>query len=78
MEYRLLACLMAQADQIVPVDAILRQLWARDDGNSKAALQVLVHRLRRKLEDDPARPSLLLTKPRMGLCLVSVRAADAN
>jgi two-component system response regulator RegX3 len=80
MEFRLLACLMAQANSVVPIDAIIRSLWARDDdkSKSKASLQVLVHRLRRKLEDDPAQPTLMLTVPGVGLCLASATVANAD
>jgi DNA-binding response OmpR family regulator len=78
MEFRLLAYLMTRPNQIVPVDAILSSLWPRGDSNGKATLQVLVHRLRHKLEDDPSQPSLMQTVPGLGLRLTCPQSAQGD
>jgi DNA-binding response OmpR family regulator len=71
MEFRLLAVLMANPGSVLTADAIIGALWHSSNENSRATLQVLVHRLRWKLEDDPAHPTLLQTVAGVGLLLAS-------
>lgn len=61
-EYRLLSMLMHHPDMVLTREAILERLWDNNgsfvDDNT---LSVYVRRLRNKIEDDPEKPSLVLT-----------------
>jgi two-component system response regulator VicR len=68
-EFRLLHYLMINAGAVVPTRAILRHVWGYDDPLGTDVVRVTVHRLRRKIEDDPAQPRLLHTVPGVGVML---------
>jgi two-component system response regulator VicR len=68
-EFRLLHCLMTNAGAVVPTTTLLKQVWGYADAGGSDVVRVTVHRLRRKLEEDPARPSLLHTIPGVGVLL---------
>jgi len=69
MEFRLLHCLMSNAGTVVPTATLLVQVWGYNDPSGSDVVRVTVHRLRRKLEDDPSRPKLLHTIPGVGVLL---------
>jgi DNA-binding response OmpR family regulator len=68
-EFRLLHCLMSNAGRVVSTSELLKQVWGDHDAGASDVVRVTVHRLRRKLEDDPARPRLLHTIPGVGVLL---------
>ncbi len=68
-EFRLLQYLMTHAGVAVRTRAILKQVWGYDDPGGTDVVRVAVHRLRRKIEDDPTRPRLLHTLPGVGVML---------
>jgi DNA-binding response OmpR family regulator len=68
-EFRLLHCLMSNAGTVVPTSALLQQVWGYHDPGGSDVVRVTVHRLRRKLDDDPAKPRLLHTIPGVGVLL---------
>jgi DNA-binding response OmpR family regulator len=68
-EFRLLHCLMSNAGAVVPTATLLKQVWGYNDPGGSDVVRVTVHRLRRKLEEDPARPQLLHTIPGVGVRL---------
>ena len=68
-EFRLLHCLMTHAASVVPTGTLLKQVWGYQDPGGTDVVRVTVHRLRRKLESDPARPHLLHTIPGVGFLL---------
>lgn len=70
-EFRLLQCLMSNAGTVVPTGTLLKQVWGYQDVSGSDVVRVTVHRLRRKLEDDPQRPALLHTIPGVGVLLKS-------
>jgi DNA-binding response OmpR family regulator len=70
-EFRLLHCLMTSAGTVVSTAALLKQVWGYHDPGGSDVVRVTVHRLRRKLEQDPARPKLLHTIPGVGVLLKS-------
>jgi DNA-binding response OmpR family regulator len=70
-EFRLLHCLMTNAGTVVPTATLLKQVWGYNDPGGSDVVRVTVHRLRRKLEQDPARPQLLHTIPGVGVRLKS-------
>jgi DNA-binding response OmpR family regulator len=68
-EFRLLHALMLHAGSVVPTAALLKQVWGYPDPGGTDVVRVTVYRLRRKLEDDPAQPTLLHTIPGVGVLL---------
>lgn len=61
-EYRLLCLLVRNANQVVPRNIILEELWDNaGDFVDDNTLSVYVRRLREKIESDPSHPKHLLT-----------------
>ena len=61
LELRLLQTLLASAGHAVGSDRLLAQVWGHRSGGDRQLLKQLVHRLRQKIEPDPAAPALLRT-----------------
>jgi DNA-binding response OmpR family regulator len=61
LELRLLQALLASAGRTVSSDRLLVQVWGHRSGGDRQLLKQLVHRLRQKIESDPAAPALLRT-----------------
>ena len=68
-EFRLLHALMREPDTVIPTRRLLKQVWGYDDPGSTDVVRVTVHRLRRKLGDDPAEPTLIRTISGVGVML---------
>ena len=60
-EFELLAYLVRYAGQVRSRDAILEDVWGYEYGGGTRTVDVHVSSLRRKLEDDPAEPEMLVT-----------------
>ncbi len=60
-EFELLAYLVRNANQVCSRDGILDAVWGYGFGGETRTVDVHVHCLRQKLEDDPARPRHILT-----------------
>lgn len=60
-EYNLLEILARNAGWIVPTETLLGHVWGRYALGNTDYLKVYIHRLRVKLEDDPAHPRYLHT-----------------
>lgn len=68
-EYRLLYELVANAGRVLVPDYLLTQVWGPEyEGESHLVWQA-VHRLRRKIEEDPESPQLIQTRPGIGYIL---------
>ena len=65
-EWRILEVLLQRPGQLVGSAQILTGVWGPGFGQRTNYLRFHMARLRRKLEDDPARPRHLLTEPGMG------------
>ncbi|MEV0136083.1 response regulator [Dactylosporangium sp. NPDC050688] len=65
-EWRLLELLVHQPGRLISHRDLLRHGWGPTYVNEVHYLRQFVAQLRRKLEDDPARPRHLLTEPGMG------------
>jgi two-component system, OmpR family, KDP operon response regulator KdpE len=65
-EWDLLRTFVAEAGRTLTHDHIFRAVWGRSGGDAQTYLRVHVANLRRKLERDPVRPSLILTEPGVG------------
>jgi two-component system KDP operon response regulator KdpE len=65
-EYDLLRVLAADADKVITHRRLLERVWGGHAAENAQLLRVYVNYLRRKLEDDPTRPRLLVTEPGVG------------
>jgi two-component system KDP operon response regulator KdpE len=45
---------------------LFTSVWGRAEGDAQQYLRVYVGQLRRKLEEDPVRPTLIRTEPAVG------------
>ncbi len=70
LELRLLQMLLANNGHTVSSDRLLMQVWGHRGSGDRQLLKQLVHRLRQKIEIDPANPQLLLTSAGAGYKLV--------
>ena len=68
-EYRILAYLAQNAGRVVTQDLLLEQVWGTDYLGETHMLQVVINRLRQKIEDDHTHPRYLLTKSGVGYVL---------
>ena len=70
LEYRLLTLLIANAGRVLTHRQLLRETWGPSHSEDTHYLRVYMAGLRRKLEDDPARPRHLRTEAGVGYRLV--------
>jgi DNA-binding response OmpR family regulator len=70
LELRLLQMLIANAGHTVSSDRLLMQVWGHKGAGDRQLLKQLVHRLRQKIETDPAAPGILQTAPGAGYRLL--------
>jgi two-component system KDP operon response regulator KdpE len=70
-EFDLLRVLAQNEGKLMTHPAILREVWGPAYGTESHYLHVYISQLRRKLEDDPARPRYLLTEAGAGYRLVN-------
>ena len=66
IEYRLLLLLAQNAGRVLTHGQILREVWGPEHTTQTEYLRVYMLQLRRKLEDDPARPKLIVTELGVG------------
>ncbi|MCH8063673.1 MAG: response regulator transcription factor [Chloroflexi bacterium] len=70
-EYELLRYLAMNAGKVLTHRELLREVWGPEYGEETEYLRTFVKQLRRKLEQDPARPTLLVTQPGLGYRLTA-------
>ena len=70
LELRLMQMLLAQAGRAVNSDRLLVQVWGHRGSGDRQLLKQLVHRLRHKIEANPAVPQVLQTAAPSGYKLV--------
>jgi DNA-binding response OmpR family regulator len=70
LELRLLQLLLANAGHTVSSDKLLMHVWGHKGAGDRQLLKQLVHRVRQKIEQDPATPQLLQTAAGAGYKLV--------
>jgi two-component system KDP operon response regulator KdpE len=70
-EFSLLALFARNEGRLLTHGAILRAVWGKAYERESHYLHVYVSQLRRKIEDDPARPRYLLTEPGAGYRFVA-------
>ena len=71
LETRLLQILIANAGHVVGTERLLTHVWGHRGSGDRQLLKQLVHRLRQKIETDPAEPALLKTEAGAGYRLVT-------
>jgi two-component system KDP operon response regulator KdpE len=65
-EFELTHQLMTYAGRPIPHSRLLSTVWGPEYGGELEYLRTFMHQLRKKLEDDPARPQYLLTDNHVG------------
>jgi DNA-binding response OmpR family regulator len=66
LETRLLQILLANAGHVVGTERLLTHVWGHRGSGDRQLLKQLVHRLRHKIEIDPADPQVLKTESGAG------------
>jgi two-component system KDP operon response regulator KdpE len=66
IEYRLLVLMVRNAGKVLTHRQILKEVWGPPYAGQTQYLRVFMAQLRRKIEEDPARPLLLVTEPGVG------------
>jgi DNA-binding response OmpR family regulator len=69
LEFRLLQYLLVNAGHALPAERLTQHVWGFRGAGDRQLLKQLVHRLRRKLERDPAAPCYLRTVAGTGYVL---------
>ena len=70
-EYRLLQVLIKHAGKVLTQRQLLNEVWGPNSTEQGQYLRVYIAQLRRKLEENPARPKHLQTEPGVGYRLVA-------
>ncbi|MDO3411596.1 response regulator [Saccharibacillus sp. CPCC 101409] len=66
-EYEMLKMLASHAGKVVTQRQLLRQVWGdRHDEGDSHYLRIYIGHLRKKLEEDPSQPRLIVTEPGVG------------
>ncbi len=66
IEYRLLAVLVRHAGKVLTHRQLLKEVWGPSHVEHSHYLRIYMAQLRKKLEEDPARPRFLLTEAGVG------------
>lgn len=69
LEFRLLQMLLANAGRPLSADRLTAHVWGDRGAGDRQLLKQLVHRLRQKIERDPAAPEYLVTVSGVGYLL---------
>jgi DNA-binding response OmpR family regulator len=78
LETRLLQILIANAGHVVSTERLLTHVWGHRGSGDRQLLKQLVHRLRQKIEVDPAEPQYLQTESGAGYRLEAVASANCR
>lgn len=70
LETRLMQILVVNAGSVVSTERLLTHVWGRRGSGDRQLLKQLVHRLRQKIEADPAAPRCLQTESGAGYRLL--------
>jgi len=75
MEFRLLSCLASAPGQVLTHQTLMSRVWGAEYVDSRHYLRLYIRYLREKLEDDPAKPRLILSEWGVGYRLNLPRSA---
>ncbi len=65
-EFELLAYLIEHRGEVLTRQQLLEAVWGYHGGSNTRTVDMHVAKLRKKLEDDPARPIWIITQHRVG------------
>lgn len=65
-EFKLLAYLAAHPDRVLTHQAILTHVWGFNEADHLEYLRVYIGQLRKKVEEDPENPKMIITDPGIG------------
>jgi two-component system, OmpR family, KDP operon response regulator KdpE len=65
-EYKLLTLMIRHAGKVLTHRQLLKEVWGVNYADQSHYVRVYMAQLRQKLENDPARPRLLITEPGVG------------
>ncbi len=65
-EFSLLALMAKNSGKVLTHQYLLKEVWGHRYSDQTQYLRVFVAQLRKKIEDDPTRPSLIITEPGIG------------
>ncbi|MEW6034837.1 MAG: response regulator transcription factor [Chloroflexota bacterium] len=77
IEYRLLYHLVKNRGRVLPHRMLLAKVWGREYAGDTELLKVYIQHLRRKVEDDPKRPRMVLSERGIGYMFVEPAPALA-
>ena len=77
LEFRLLAILVRKRGWVVTYEQALAEVWGPSYVTDRANLKLYIWYLRRKIERDPSRPELIITRRGMGYIFGSRTATAA-
>jgi two-component system KDP operon response regulator KdpE len=77
-EFQVLHILAAANGRVVTQDRLIQLVWSPKSADSHQYLRAFIARLRRKIENNPAKPKLLLTDHGVGFRLVPGRRVDTG
>jgi two-component system KDP operon response regulator KdpE len=69
LEHRILETLARNRDRVVTHTQLMKEVWGPNRADTRS-LRVFITTLRKKLEADPTRPTLIVTEPGVGYRLV--------
>jgi len=70
-EYALLTLLIQNADKVLTHSYILEKIWGHANIEETQYTRIYIASLRKKLEDDPSRPQLIITESGIGYRLIT-------
>jgi two-component system, OmpR family, KDP operon response regulator KdpE len=65
-EFSLLALMARNSGRVLTHQYLLKEIWGHNYSNQTQYLRVFVAQLRKKIEDDPTHPCLIITEPGIG------------
>lgn len=69
LEFRLLQYLLVNAEHTIPSERLTQHVWGYQGTSDRQILKQLVHRLRQKIESNPAEPQYVVTIASIGYML---------
>jgi two-component system KDP operon response regulator KdpE len=66
IEYKILVCLARHPGRVLTHGQLVKEVWGGASGVAAHHVRVHMAELRKKIEDDPARPKILITEPGVG------------
>jgi len=70
-QFALLACFMRHPGRLLTHRAIVTEVWGDPDAAAADNLRVQISQLRRRIEQDPRHPALIVTEPGLGYRFLS-------